>query len=117
MGRGGTTEGTLPAGKNNSCPSLREGVRERQAGEEGCRWGRSLRKEWVMRVERLGGRCGGHRWQESFAVELMGSVEGRVDTEAGSKAQRSLMQLRGEALSSLAWSLTPAPVVRCTLGS
>lgn len=77
----------MPAGKNNSCPSPREGVGERQAGGEGCCWGRSLSEEWVMRVERLGSRCGGHRRQESFAVELMGSVEGRAETEAGSKAQ------------------------------
>lgn len=69
-----------------------------------------------MGVERLGSRCGGHRWQESFAAELMGSVEGRAETEAGVKgSDRSAMQLRGEALSSLAWR--GAPVGRCTLSS
>lgn len=60
----------------------------------------------------------GHRWQGSPTAELMGSLEGWTETEAGVEGpESSWVRLRGEALPSKACSLTPDPVGRHALGS
>lgn len=90
----------MPAGKNNSCPSLREGdgggvlevqkVVTCQAGEGGCCRGgvRAARsEEWWWGVELAGKQVCSHRWQGSPAVEPTGSPGGGGELDR-SRGQR-----------------------------